>query len=338
MFLISSIAICFFINLILDLKYFSKKSKKPEIHDLAVATNDEIMGQIEIIGSKINDIFKILKNDNNKNDISEIQTYLKALINEISVLKKESEKNANLEGDLSNKLVTMTGELGNIKNNLKELAENISNLSNNNYNKYKEELEPEIDSESNGSKKSNNEEEIDHDFNPGEIELEETSIQNLVENTNPSDNKEGITIDDFTEDNNNIETDIEEEEIEEDEDGIRNVSEKDDKESTTETVDIDNIAQKDENEPESEEVESYNSQEVDENEEDLSSKELENESSENKDEDEEDNQDESDNTTEISIEAEEENKSNEEISKEDNNKEEDLATKIKKLKEKLNSE
>lgn len=377
MFLISSIVVCFLINLILDLKYFSKKPKKPEIPDLTVATNDEIIVQVEIIGSKINDIFKILKNDNNKNDISEVQTYLKALINDISILKKENENITNLEKDLSNKLNSIDEEINifkqSIKDNIDELINNLYNLPNKNTISYtKTDLnEEDKEDENNNSIESSNEksdiEEIDHDFNPGELELEETSIQNIVENTKPSDTQESITIDDFTEKNNTTEKNLEEkseeneEEIDKENEDVEdegyeennneNLSDENEEESTseTETIKIDNITQEDEDKSESEEAEISDSQDLEEDKENLSLEESEIESleeseekekEEEKDDDDEikdeDIHDKPDNNIE-NTEIEDENSNDKEIDMEDK-KEEDLATKIKRLKERLNSE
>ncbi len=358
--LISSAVICLIINTVLDIlkpsNQENKKSNDDSYNGDSITTDSNLVDKIDEISTKINDIFKVLKNDNTKNAITETNTYIKATINEITVVKKTVDKILNTESNsYETQLLNLENKIDGIREEFLEKFNSFESLINSikpvatELPKPEEEIEipdeitesvveeTEEKEEDNRENKSTVEqeaqetdEEIDREFNPGEIDLETTPIETIVEEQK-IDEKTDI-MDNFLEEDNSESI---EEKLEETEEQNKLVEENTSKniEETEESIENNEETKEDNNEIDIEDEEEDDEEDI----------EKENDENKEKEEDknnEEDIDDTVNNTEdeELKEEIEEEKQQDaEEKIESENVPEEDLATKIKKLKEKLNA-
>ena len=225
--LIASAFVSFIVNVIID-KFTSNKGINDESSDFKSETVDNLNTKFDTLSIKINDLFKVLKDDSTKGAISETNTYIKAIINEVATVKKSldaisvSENRENI--DYSEQISNLENKIDEINDNvlkkfdylediIKSIDTNKKESSDTNLNDSNEEKventdddtfeyvenheETEISDDKDEEDKENNEiardkDEIDTEFNPGEIDLETTPIEAIVKNQKTEENSNTI--------------------------------------------------------------------------------------------------------------------------------------------------
>ena len=119
--LIASAFVSFIVNVIID-KFTSNKGINDESSDFKSETVDNLNTKFDTLSIKINDLFKVLKDDSTKGAISETNTYIKAIINEVATVKKSLDAISVSE---NRENIDYSEQISNLENKIDEINDNV---------------------------------------------------------------------------------------------------------------------------------------------------------------------------------------------------------------------